>query len=258
VKAAFIEKTGPPENIRFGEVPDPKLGDSQVLVRVKAVAVNPIDTYVRGGLIKVDLPQPFIIGCDLAGTVERVGPKAARFKAGDRVWGSNQGLMGRQGSFAELAAVDESFLYPTPARVSDEDAAAIALVGITAHLGITRAQLQGGETLFVNGGSGGVGSTVIQMAKAMGAKVIATAGTDEKAAICRKLGADVAINYKMENVAEAIKKAAPNGVNVWWETTREPNFEVAMPALAFRGRMVVMAGRDARPAFPLGSFYTRD
>ena len=258
MKAAFIEKPGPPENIRYGDLPEPKLNDSQVLVRVKAVAVNPVDTYIRSGLIKMELPSPFIIGCDLAGTVERVGNKASRFKPGDRVWGSNQGLLGRQGTFSELAAADENYLYPTPDGVSDEDAAAIALVGITAHLGLMRAQLKVGETLFVNGGSGGVGSTVIQMAKAMGAKVIATAGSDERAAACRKLGADAAINYKAEKVGEALKKAAPGGVNVWWETTREPDFDTAVTALAFRGRMILMAGREARPAFPVGPFYTRD
>lgn len=258
MKAAFIEKPGPPENIRYGELPEPKPGDSQVLVRVKAVAVNPIDTYIRSGMIKMELPSPFIVGCDLAGTIERVGPKVARFKPGDRVWGSNQGLLGRQGTFSELAAADENYLYPTPAGVSDEDAAAIALVGIAAHLGVTRAQLKAGETLFVNGGSGGVGSTVVQMGKAMGARVIATAGSDPKAAACRKLGADLAINYKTENVAEALKKTAPGGVNVWWETTREPDFDTAIGALAFRGRMVLMAGRDARPPFPVGPFYTRD
>ena len=258
MKAAFIEKPGPPENIRYGDLPEPKLSDSQVLVRVKAVAVNPVDTYIRSGLIKMELPSPFIIGCDLAGTVERVGNKVSRFKPGDRVWGSNQGLLGRQGTFAEWAAADENYLYPTPEGVSDEDAAAIALVGITAHLGLMRAQLKAGETLFVNGGSGGVGSTVIQMAKAMGAKVIATAGSDERAAACRKLGADAAINYKTEKVGEALKKAAPGGVNVWWETTREPDFDTAVNALASRGRMVLMAGREARPAFPVGPFYTRD
>lgn len=259
MKAAFIKQAGPPENIQFGELPDPKPGDSQVLVRVKAVAVNPVDTYIRSGMIKMDLPIPFIVGCDLAGVVEDVGSKVARFKVGDRVWGSNQGLLGRQGTFAERVAVDEQWLYPMPKGVSDEDAAAVALVGITAHLGLVRAaKLKSGESVFVNGGSGGVGSTVIQMAKAIGARVIASAGSDEKTDACRKLGADDAINYKTQNVGDALKKAAPGGVNLWWETTREPNFEVAVSALAFRGRMVLMAGRDAKPPFPVGPFYTRD
>jgi NADPH2:quinone reductase len=112
--------------------------------------------------------------------------------------------------------------------------------------------------LFVNGGSGGVGSTVVQMAKAIGAKVITTAGSDEKVAVCQSLGADLAINYKTQDVDARIKEFAPDGVNVWWETLREPNFERTVPLLARRGRMIVMAGREARPVFPVGPFYVKD
>ena len=170
MKAAYIEQPGTPDKIIYGDLPKPKPTEGQVLVKVKAVAVNPVDTYVRAGLYATDLPKPFVIGCDLAGVVESVGPAATKYKPGDRVWGSNQGLLGRQGTFAEFAAVDECWLYPTPEDVSDEDAAAIALVGITAHLGLFReAQLKVGENVFVNGGSGGVGSCVIQMARAIGA-----------------------------------------------------------------------------------------
>src|SRR5207248_7013 len=123
-----------------------------VLVRVKAVAVNPIDTYIRAGAVAMNLPKPFILGCDLAGVVEALGPSVSLFKPGDRVWGSNQGLLGRQGTFAEYAAVSESWLYPTPPNVTDETAAAVALVGITAHLGLFRgADLRREETVFVNG-----------------------------------------------------------------------------------------------------------
>ncbi len=118
--------------------------------------------------------------------------------------------------------------------------------------------MKAGETLFVNGGSGGVGSAVVQMAKISGARVITSAGDDKKAELCRNLGADLAINYKTQEVDAAIKSFAPNGVDVWWETLREPNFERTIPLLAARGRMVVMAGRDARPAFPVGPFYTKD
>src|SRR5438105_2380892 len=146
MKAAYISRTGPPENIVFGDLPAPQPGASQCLVKVVAVSVNPIDTYVRGGLIPMPLPMPFIIGCDLAGTVAEAGPKVTRFKAGDRVWGSNQGLLGRQGTFAEFAAVEEDWLYPMPSSVKDEEAAAMALVGITAHLGLVRdAKVKGGE-----------------------------------------------------------------------------------------------------------------
>jgi NADPH2:quinone reductase len=258
MKAAYINQVGPPERIVYGEFPKPLPKGVEALVKVAAVAVNPIDTYIRTGTVAMPIPIPFIVGCDLAGTVEAVGPECRRFKPGDRVWGSNQGLLGRQGTFAEYAAVDEAWLYPLPAGVSEEHAAAVALVGITAHLGLVRdARLRHGETLFVNGGSGGVGSMVAQMAKAVGARVVTTAGSDEKLALCRSLGADFAINYKTEDVPARIKEFSPTGVDVYWETLREPNFERAVDLLAPRGQMILMAGREARPVFPVGPFYVK-
>lgn len=258
MKAAAIQHTGPPDVIEIMDMPQPKVTDGQVLVRVEAVDVNPIDTYVRSGMVAMPLPLPYIVGCDLAGVVEAVGPKVTRFKPGDRVWGSNQGLLGRQGTFAELAAVDEQWLYATPAAVSSETAVALALVGITAQLGLVRdANLKAGEMLFVNGGSGGVGSVVVQMAKAIGARVITTAGNVENLNLCREFGADLAINYKDDDVDAQIKEFAPQGINVWWETQREPNFDRTVGLLAPRGRMVLMAGREARPQFPVGPFYVK-
>jgi NADPH:quinone reductase len=259
MKAAFIREPGPPEYIEYDDLPDPQPGPGQCLVKVSAVSVNPIDTYIRAGKVPMPLPNPFVVGCDLAGTVVATGQQVRRFKGGDRVWGSNQGLLGRQGTFAEYAAVDEQWLYPIPPEVMDEQAAAMALVGITAHLGLVReANLKSGEVLFVNGGSGGVGSAVLQMAKLLGAKVITTAGSDAKAELCRKLGADLAINYQSEDVEAAVKAYAPSGVNVWWETLREPDLDRAVNLLARRGRMIVMAGREARPPFPVGPFYVKD
>jgi NADPH:quinone reductase len=258
MKAAYINQPGPPESIVIGELPQPTPAENQVLVKVAATAVNPIDTYVRSGAVAMPLPKPFIVGCDLAGVVEAVGPSAKQFKPGDRVWCSCQGVSGRQGTFAEFAAVDESFLYPIPAGVSDETAAACALVSLTAHLGLVRdAGLQAGETLFVNGGTGGVGSMVVQMAKAIGARVVTTAGNDEKLAKARELGADLAINYKTDDVPARVKEFAPEGINVWWETLREPDFDRTVSLLAPRGRMILMAGRDARPPFPVGPFYVK-
>jgi NADPH2:quinone reductase len=110
----------------------------------------------------------------------------------------------------------------------------------------------------VSGGSGGVGSTIVQMARALGARVAATAGSAEKCELCRKLGAETAINYKSEDLAQAVKRFAPRGLNLWIETSREPDFERVVALLATRGRMVILAGRDARPIFPVGPFYTRD
>lgn len=260
MKAAFYETPGPPDVIRYGDVPTPEPRPGEVRIKVAAAALNPIDTYIRSGMVAMNQPKPTIPGCDLAGTVEAIGAGAQRFKVGDRVWGSNQGLQGRQGTFAEYACVAEEWLYPTPPGVSDVDAAAVALTGITAHLGLFRcAKLQADENVFVNGGTGGVGSLVVQMAKAVGAKAIATVGSVEKAALCRELGADRAINYKTEDVAAAVKEfTAGRGVNVWYETQREQDFLKTVPLLSFRGRMIVMAGRQAQPVFPVGPFYVKD
>lgn len=258
MKAAFITETGAPNVIQFGEIEKPIPTGKEVLVRVGAVSLNPIDTYIRNGANFWELPQPFIVGCDVAGTVEDVGPEVTRLKVGDRVWGSNQGLLGRQGTFAEYCSIDEDWLYPSPEGVSDETLAACALVGITAHLGLFQnARLKSGETLFVNGGSGGVGSMVIQMAKAAGARVVATAGSDEKVARCLQLGADLGINYKTGAPTEALLELTPQGCEVYWETVRDPDFDAIIDKLAERGRVVLMAGRDARPPFPVGPFYVK-
>jgi NADPH2:quinone reductase len=258
MKAAYINQTGPPENIIFGELPMPEPAAGQIRVKVAATDVNPIDTYMRSGMVPTPLPKPYIVGCDFAGVVDALGPGAKRFKVGDRVWGSCQGVLGRQGTFAEYAAVDEALAFPIPSGVSDETAAACALVSLTAHLGLVRdAKLQAGETLFVNGGTGGVGSMVVQMSKAIGARVITTTGSDEKLVKARQFGADLAINYKTDDVPARVKEFTPNGVNVWWETLREPDFDRTVSLLAERGRMILMAGRDARPPFPVGPFYVK-
>jgi NADPH2:quinone reductase len=259
MKAAYIEQTGPPEVIRVGELPEPSVGADDLLIRVHAAAVNPIDTYVRGGAVAFELPQPYVLGCDAAGTVEQVGSSATHFRPGDRVWCTNQGLLGRQGTFAEKISVSQDWCFPLPDEVSFEDAAACALVSVTAHLGLYReAQLEAGETILVIGGSGGVGSMVVQMAKATGAQVIATAGSDGKCERVRALGADAVINYHRESIADGVHREAPKGVNVFWETRREPDFDLAVDLMAPRGRMVLMAGRDARPVFPVGPFYVKE
>lgn len=259
MRAAYIEATGPAESIRVGELPEPAAGPGEVLVKVAASALNPIDLYIRSGAVAMPMAFPYVIGCDLAGTVARPGPGATRFKVGDRVWGSNQGLLGRQGTTAEFASVHEDWLYPTPDKLSDADAAAMALVGITAHLGLFACgALKAGETVYVAGGSGGVGSMVIQMAKAAGARVATTAGSEEKLALCRELGADLALNYKAEDVPARLREFAEEGIDVWYETQREPDLETSIPLLRRRGRLILMAGRQAKPTLPLGSFYPRN
>ncbi len=260
MKAAYIEAPGPPEAIHYGDLPTPEPKAGEARVRVAAVAVNPIDLYIRSGAVPADLPKPFILGCDVAGTVDAIGPDVKRVRPGDRVWGSNQGLLGRQGTFAEFACVREEWLYHTPPDVSDVDAAAAALTGITAHLGLfAHARLGAGETVFVNGGTGGVGSMVVQMTKAAGARVLATVGSAEKADQCKLWGADGVIHYKTQDLTSRLKElTAGRGIDVWFETLREPDFLRTVELMAPRGRIVVIAGRQARPVFPVGPFYVRD
>jgi len=259
MRAAYIEQTGPPEVITVGELPMPAPGRGQALVRVHAVALNPIDLYIRSGLVAMPLSFPYVIGCDLAGTVENLGAGCTRFRVGERVWGSNQGLLGRQGVAAEYAAVDEAWLYPTPALLPETEAAAMALVGITAHLGLFQfGQVKSGEVVYVPGGSGGVGSMAVQMAKAAGARVATAAGSPERLDLCHRLGAELALNYKTDDIPTKLREFSPEGIDVWLETQREPNLEVSIPLLKKSGRMILMAGRTAKPTLPLGAFYPRN
>ncbi len=259
MKAAYIESTGPAESIRIGDLMDPEPGPGEVLVKVHDVALNPIDLYLRSGAVAMPLAFPYVVGCDLAGTVLKLGPDAQKFRVGQRVWGSNQGLLGRQGTCSELSVVNEEWLYSTPDNVPDRDAAALALVGITAHIGLVQyAQVKPGEVVYVPGGSGGVGSMVVQMARACGARVITSAGHEDRVQLCRDLGADLALNYKTDDIPAKIREFSPEGVDVWYETQREPDLEVSIPLLRKRGRLVLIAGRTARPILPVGLFYPRN
>ena len=261
MRAAFIQQTGKPDVIQIGDLPTPTPAEGEVLVKVAAAAVNPIDTYIRGGAIPMATQFPYIPGCDMAGTVVTLGPKCHRFKVGDRVWCSNQSLFGRRGTFAEFAAINEQWLYPTPASQSDQQAAAGALVGITAHLGLhLNAGLKAGEVVFVNGGTGGVGSAVVQLAKAAGAKVIATVGSAANQDLCHSWGADLVVNYRDADMDAQIQAYTKQhgGIHVWFETQREPTFDRTVGLMAPRGRLILMAGRAARPEFPVGPFYVKD
>lgn len=259
MKAAFFDTPGPPDVLQYGDQPTPEPQPGQVRVRVLAASVNPFDTYIRGGLVAMPQPKPTIPGADFAGVVDAVGDGVTRYRLGDRVWGSNQGMNGRPGTFAEFCCPPVEWVHPLPEGVDPKAAAAVALVGITAHLGLFhRTNLTAGETVFVNGGTGGVGACVVQIAKAVGARVIATVGTAEKAALARQLGADVVVNYATEDVASRVRTATGGkGVDVWFETLPPNDLERTIDLTAPRGRIVLMAGRAAKPVFPNGAFYPK-
>src|SRR5215471_4712368 len=147
MKASYIKELGPSEKIIFGDMPEPVIDASGALVKVVAVAVDPIDTYIRRGAFPMNLSFPFIIGRDMVGIVEAVGGDVQRFSAGDRVWCNNQGYDGRQGTFAEYLAIDERFLYPLPAGAGETEAVAVVHSATTASIGLLReANLGAGES----------------------------------------------------------------------------------------------------------------
>lgn len=257
MKAAYFTATGTPDVLQYGDLPTPEPKAGEIRVKVLAATVNPIDTYVRSGLAAIGGPFPFITGRDFAGVVDAVGPGVTKYKVGDRVWGANQGMGGRTGSCAEFAILGEGFAYPTPANVADEQAAACALTGITAHLGLFQCgRLQPGEWVHVPGGTGGVGCMVIQMAKAVGAKVSTSVGSEEKAAIARSSGADAVFNHKTDDVPAKVKELT-GGLNLWYETQPPGDLDKVIDAMAPRGRIIVMAGRTAKPTFTNGPFYVK-
>ena len=195
------------------------------------------------GGVPEELPSPFVVGCDLAGVVEGVGPEVTKLELGDRVWGSNQGLLGRQGTFADYAAADEYWLYPMPEDVPERDAAAWRIGRPDGHLGLFRdALLKVGETVSSTAAAAG---SLVRRANGQGNRgaVMTTAGNDEKTAMCRRSGAAAVVNHKTGDLDAAISKFGP--INVWWENLREPNLERAVEHLAPRSRIILMAGRDA-------------
>ena len=253
MRAAFFERTGPAEVVTVGELPTPTPAAGQVRVRVRAAALNPVDAYLRAGLVSMPLSFPFITGSDFAGDIDAIGDGVTDFAVGDRVWGSNQGLLGRPGTFAEWVCPDAHFCYPLPDSVDYETAAACALTGITAHLGLFhRTELKSGEMVFVNGGAGGVGSMVVRMSKIVGAKVICTVGSDANAEVARSLGADKIINYKIDDITAEVKSyTSGKGVSVYYETQPPTDLMAIIDRLSFRGA-------DCHDGWSRGDAYTAE
>jgi NADPH:quinone reductase-like Zn-dependent oxidoreductase len=204
MKAYILDRYGKNEKLRAAEVPDPELREDEVLIQVHATGVNLLDAKLRNGEFKLILPYrtPFVLGHDVAGVVVRVGPRVRQFKLGDEVYARPDDF--RIGTFAELVAVKEASVAIKPKNISMEEAASIPLVGLTAWQAlIEKARLKKGQKVFIQAGSGGVGTFAIQLAKHLGATV-ATTTSAGNAALVKSLGADVIVDYKKEAFEEKL------------------------------------------------------
>lgn len=258
MRAAYVDQPGPAEAIRIGELPTPSRGSGEVLVAVEQVAVNPVDVLVRSGAYATPLPLPFVIGRDLIGTVAEVPDPALGFTPGQRVWSTSLGHDGRQGSFAEFATVSPDRLYPVPGAVDGELLLAAGHPGTTAYLGcFTRTWLRPGLTMLIGGAAGNVGQAATAMASAAGARVIATARRDQ-ADDCRAAGAELVLDYRAADLAGQVRGAAPDGVDVVWDTSGRQPLAVTAEVIAPGGTVLLTAAGQARPELPLTELYTKD
>ena len=262
MKAIIFSEHGGPDVLRYAEVQEPKISATEVLVRVRACALNHLDLWVRRGLPGVSIPMPHIPGSDIAGEVAKVGELVTRVKVGQKVLlapGLSCGqcpqclagadnicrrytLIGYivDGGCAEYVKSPEVNVIPIPGDLSFDEAAAVPLVFLTAwHMLISRANLQPGEDILVLGAGSGVGSAAIQIARLVGARVITTAGSEEKLAKAKSLGADAAINHAKQNIADEVKKLTDRrGVDVVFEHVGTATFDASVASLAPNGRLV--------------------
>jgi NADPH:quinone reductase-like Zn-dependent oxidoreductase len=250
MRAAFIREPGPASTIQYGELPDPRVGPGEVLVRPEAVSVNWVDTFVRSGAYPTELPLPFVVGRDVVGVVELVGPGVDELRPGERVWSSSLGYDGRQGPTAELAAVPAERCYRLPDGVDPVPAVSTLHGATTALLGLRRAGLRAGEHVFVHGAGGPVGSAVVQVALDAGARVTATARDDDALARLRAWGSTDVLDTRTA-------EPAPHNVDVHWDATGTVPLAEALGTLNPRGRVVVTARRADDPV-PTADLYLRD
>lgn len=243
MRAIRISKTGGPEVLELAEVETPAAGAGQILIRHQAIGVNFIDTYHRSGLYPIKLPSG--LGMEAAGVVEAVGEGVTRFQPGDTaVYAS-----GPIGAYAEFNAVPADRAVKVPADVTPDLAAAALLKGMTAEFLLRRCHtVQPGETILVHAAAGGVGSILVQWAKALGATVIATAGGAEKLARAKALGADHLIDYRDQDVAAEVRRITGGaGVPVAYDSVGAATFEGTLASLGRRG-LFVSFGNASGPA----------
>ncbi len=207
MKSAQISRYGDATVVDINEVNTPVVGDSQVLVEVQAVSLNPFDTMVRAGYLQEAIPLqlPVTLGGDIAGTVTEVGASVTNVSVGDKVYGQANVVAGNSGAFAEFAATSAGQIAKLPASLDFEQAASLPLVGVSAVQALKdHINLQTGQKIFIHGGAGGIGSVAIQLAKHLGAYV-ATTASGEKLDYVKQLGADEVIDYKSEDFAAKLK-----------------------------------------------------
>jgi len=273
MKAVIFQQHGGPEVLKLTEVADPKIKADEVLIEVRACALNHLDVWVRGGLPGIKIPLPHILGDDVAGVVREVGELVTWTKPGDEVMlqpGISCGhcvecLAGRDnlcdsydmigyrrdGGYAELLSVPGVNVIPKPKNLSWPEAAALPLVTLTAwHMLVTRAQVQPGEDVLIHAAGSGVGSLGIQIAKLRGARVIATASSEEKLVKARELGIDETVNYTRDDWPKEVRRLTNSrGVDVVFEHTGEATWPGSIISLKKGGRLVTCgatSGYDAR------------
>lgn len=221
MKAVYFNAGGSTEILYFGDITlSDHCNEDQVLVRIKAIGINPIDCKIRSNPERFPVTFPVIPGCDGAGIVEAVGAQVDNFKLGDEVYFSQPAFNNRQGTYAEYVKVDASLLALKPRSLSFEQAAAVPLVFITAWEALhDRARIAQDHIVLIHAGAGGVGHAAIQLAKLAGARVITTVSTEAKANFVKRLGADLVINYRSQDVvAEVLRWTNDNGVDIVFDT----------------------------------------
>ncbi len=243
MKAIVVTEFGGPDVMRVAEVPDPSPGPGQVVVRIRAAGVNPVDAYVRAGTYARKPPLPYTPGYDGAGDIEAVGTGVSNWRVGDRVWIATLGAT--QGTYAERIACDATSVFALPQAVSYGGGAALGVPAATAHRALFgRANGVRGESVLVHGATGAVGLAAVQLAKAAGLQVLATAGSDQGLTTLRREGADAVFNHHDAGRVDAIKAATSGkGVDVVLEMLANVNLDVDLGLLAPRGRVVVIGSR---------------
>ncbi|HEY9603721.1 MAG TPA: zinc-dependent alcohol dehydrogenase family protein [Allocoleopsis sp.] len=249
MKAVVMTQAGEPDVLQLQDVSDPKIEkDTEILVRLRAAGINPIDTKLRSRGTFYPDEMPAILGCDGAGVVEAVGSGVQRFKVGDEVYFCAGGLgKSGTGNYAEFTVVEEQMLARKPASLSFAEAAAAPLVLITAWESLyDRGRLEAGQRVLIQAGAGGVGHVAIQLAKLKGAQVCTTVGSQDKARLVRQLGADLPILYKQTDVVKAVMDwTEGEGVDLAFDTVGGKTFFDTVPAVRVYGDLVTILEPDS-------------